>query len=1255
MPEIAGRFDPYVPRVASEWDAVAPGAHWRQIDGSLAFVDISGFTNLSERLARKGKVGAEELTAVLNRVFGRMLDAAYLRGGSLLKFGGDALLLMFDSEDHVIQGAAAIVEMRSILREASKEPTSVGRINLKMSSGLHCGPIDFFLVGDSHRELIITGPTSSGATEMEHAADASEILVTGAVRDRLPRGFVGDAKDNGWLLKKQKINHPAPGLVTREVDQRELAAFVPRALREQLESGVSDSEHRLATIGFIKFEGVDAMLEAAGPELIATELNRLVKTIQRAADAEEVTFLGTDIDVDGGKVILATGVPSSRHDDEGKMLRTARRILESRCALSVRIGVNRGHVFSGDVGTEFRRTYTVMGDTVNLAARLMAAAHPWSLYSSPAVLDLSSTLFRTETLEPFSVKGKEQPVQAYEVFEETGTRPPEFVQELPFHGRSFELDMVVEVVTTCARQGRGGIMTISGDTGIGKTRLIAEVLARCTGMDTLMIQAEPNGSENPYWALRDPMRRVLGVERGGQEDMVRSLQAAIKKKAPDLVGAVPLLGDVLHIEVPDTKETADIDPQFRPARTADAVIELFDALFRAPLAVLADDSHWLDPASLALLERLGTAAETRPWTVILTARPTESGFEPLGDGIKLEPLPDEDIRSITIEATAAAPLRPHELDLIVERASGNPLFLSEILKVVRESGSADELPDSLDAVVSTQIDTLPPLSRQLLRYCAVLGSSFRRVVLELLLEPEGIVLDDATLKDLEVFIEPEGDRFRFRHNVVHDVAYEGLSYRRRRELHARAGSVVEQMAGDDPESVAEALANHYSHSGDWEKVWRYARVAAEKARSAYANTEAAAHYRRAIDAASHLEIAERTELADAWTRFGEVQELAGLFEAAREAYSRGLRETESDQGRMVDTFLLRAGTWLSSGNLAQAKRNVSLARNRLSLEPGPQRTRALARLDAFEASIHAASGSADQAFTLATAAIAEARRAGEEEALARAIIALDGANFMLGRNEPRMGEQAIEILERLGQVERSVGVMNNLGAFAYWEGNWNEAVDWYGRAIDAALRSGNVLHAADTRVNLAELLINQRNLDRARPLLDEAERIYVSSRVLKGMPFLRMQQGRLLIASGEFEEAIAVLEPLFVDQMTSRDASEDPEIAVHLAEALVGAHRAREALDALERFEALAPDEAAGMTAIIERVRGLAFSSLGDGDEASGRFALALEAATEEGDEFAELLIREVRSRALDEPSDHADRIAKIARGLGVSLETAGV
>ena len=1245
------RFGPYVPRVGASWPS---GVRWRPVVGSLLFVDISGFTNLSERLARRGRIGAEELTSVLDRIFGRMLEVSSDRGGSLIKFGGDALLLLFDTEDHAIQACAAAVEMRAALREASKEKTSVGRINLRMSSGIHSGSVDFFLVGSSHRELIVTGPTATVTTQMESTAEAGEILVSPEVRDQLPPDLVGKQKGEGWLLRKVRISHSPLGTRTPSATGQ-VAGLIPRALRETLASPVVEPEHRVATIAFVKFKGIDGLLASQGHESVADELSLLIEAVQNAADKEDVTFLASDIDADGGKIILVTGVPESRHDDEGRLLRTARQIVETESRLTVQVGINRGHVFAGSVGAPFRRTYTIMGDSVNLAARLMAAAGPKMIYSTPAVLDRSSSLFRAEPLEPFKVKGKEQLVAAYAVQEEIGVRPPELEHELPFHGRDAELQMLVSIVTTCAAVGRGGMMTITGETGVGKSRLIAEVIERCPGLATLLIQAEPNGRENAYWALRDPLRRTLGVERGSQAAMAEVLRSRVVDIAPELVGALPLLGDAMHIDIPESAESAAIDPRFRPERTADAVIELIERVHQGPFIVIAEDAQWLDDASLGLLTRIGTAAASKPWTVILTAHADKRGFTPLGQEVNLRPLDPAAIRQIAIQATAAAPLRPHELDNIVARADGNPLFLAEMLRMIRDTGSADRLPDSLDEVISREIDTLPPLTRQLLRYSSVLGRSFRRPVLNEFLAPDGVYIDEATELELSRFIDNKADgRMQFRHVVVHDVAYEGLSYRRRRELHARAGHVIERMAGEDTDAVAEYLATHYSLSGAQEKVWHYARVAADRAKKAYANTEAAAHFRRAVEAGRHLSDVGRSQLADIWILIGEVNELSGQMEVSRDAYSRAYQLDSTDPVRRADIYLRRAGTWMSSGKFAQAMRNVTLGRKQLQWDIQPRGESMLARLNAFEASVQAASGRAEPALSAANRAIELALTTKEEEPLARAYGVLDWANFVLGRDEPRRGPEAIEILQSLNKLEASVGMMNNMGAFAYLEGHWNEAIEWYRRGVDTAERAGNVLEAANTRANMAEVLLSQRRFSEAAPLLDEAERTARASAASWIVPFVRLQQGRAAIGFGQHDRAVDELQSLYEEQIAAGDSMDRPETAVYLGEALLGAGRPHEALDRLTALAEKAPSAAERIRAGAARVRGRALADLGDHDGSAAAFGAGIQFARESGDQYEEALLLEALSQSkrragmAPDPADE-ERQSTLLEMLGVS------
>ena len=315
------------------------------------FADVSGFTALTERLSRRGRIGAEEIVDTLNRVFGPMLRISATRGGELLKFGGDALLFLFRGDGHPEQACDAAVEMRAALREAAAYPTSVGRLSLSMSVGVHSGDVALFLVGSPTRELLILGPAASATAQAEKVANAGEIVVspaTGRVSHPGPPAPVPTASCSCVAVVPTPARSRDPSVPPG--DDRLLRTLFPVELGEYLAPGPPDPEHRVATIAFVRFSGTDAILAEQGHEAWADTLHELVTGVEQALNVEGVTLLATDIDSDGGKFFLGSGVPVTSEDDEGRMLRALRRIADAGLPLPLQLGVNRGHVFAAEVG-----------------------------------------------------------------------------------------------------------------------------------------------------------------------------------------------------------------------------------------------------------------------------------------------------------------------------------------------------------------------------------------------------------------------------------------------------------------------------------------------------------------------------------------------------------------------------------------------------------------------------------------------------------------------------------------------------------------------------------------------------------------------------------------------------------------------------------------------------------------------------------------------------------------------------------------
>jgi class 3 adenylate cyclase/tetratricopeptide (TPR) repeat protein len=931
-----------------------------------------------------------------------------------------------------------------------------------MSSGIHTGPIHLFRAGSSHHELVIAGPGGTTTTSMEKQADPGEILVSTGTRDALPPGAAPTAKGSGWLLKWRKAHCIAPGPVVRAgADPEHVNRWVPTALREYLGAGRPEPEHRSASVGFVRFCGVDHLMATAGPELVASHIDRTIEVVEAAAEREGVTFLATDINEDGGKVILVAGAPTARDEDEGRILRALRSIADAGAPLDIHIGVNRGHVFTGEVGTEYRATYTVMGDTVNLAARLMAAAPAHTVYATPGVLDRSATLFATHPVEPFYVKGKSEPVHAYVMGQEIGERAADTRAELPFVGRHEELSALAQAIAV-THTGSGSLVAIVGETGTGKSRLVREACRVDPDLETIVIRSEPYGTATPYRPLRDVLRSLLEIERDDQAIMARALQQRVAEVEPSLLPLLPLLGDVAHIEMPPTPEASAIEPRFRQDRLADAVISLLDRVLPGRTVVHVEDAHWMDDASTHLVTRISADLARRPWAILLTRRGTEDGCFPAGcDVIEVTELASDDAEALVIEATAAAPLRPHEIKTVVARGGGNPLFLDEILRVVRETGSVETLPDSLGTVVSTAIDALPPLTRRILRFASVLGRSFRVDIVREILAEEQLEFDAATRRSLRRFLATDGrGRLRFSTAMVRDVAYDGLSFRRRRQLHLRAAKAIER-ANKNPDEAADLLAMHYSLGKEPQGAWHFARIAADRARRAYANVEAATHYERALESVRRLPEVSEQERADVWTDLGDVREQAGLFDDALDAYRRASRLVGDDLVARAELLLKRAWARERAGHYPAALSETTRAKHLVEQAGSREAAGLAAQATAFSAQVKLRQERPRDALRVARVAADEAKAAGAKAALARAWSVMAWAHLML--DDPgalELSQQALALYKELADLVGQTHMNNNLGFLAYFAGRWGEALEYYEESRSGSERLGNVVDSS---------------------------------------------------------------------------------------------------------------------------------------------------------------------------------------------------
>ena len=843
-----------------------------------------------------------------------------------------------------------------------------------------------------------------------------------------------------------------------------------------------------------------------------------------------------------------------------------------------------------------------MGDTVNLAARLMAAAPAGAIYATPAVLDRSATMFETVELEPFSVKGKSAKVHAYGVGAEGGDRDARPTDELPFVGRDAELAVLQTALARLESDGVGGVIELVGEVGAGKTRLVDEATA---GISTpiVTIRGESYASATPYRAFRDPVRRFMGAATGGPDGQHAALRDRVRELAPHLEPLLPLVGRVAHVDVPSTPQSEAIEPRFLPERTADVIVELSGLIAGPSVVVVVEDTHWLDDASAGLVERIAARAGDKGWLVIATRRSDTSGVE-LGGAVTIElaPLDEDTATALVNEATASSPLRPHDVARLVEQSGGNPLHLEGLLGARRDADGAD-LPESLEAVIGTQIDALRPLSRRVLRFASVLGTTMRLSSLESFLADDALRIDLATREELNRFMEPEEpDRIRFRHAVVRDAAYGGLSFARRRQLHARAAAITREGAGDDPDGVADMLSLHYFLAQQYPEAWTYARRAGDRARETAANMAAVTHYERALAAARRLGTVEPEELGEIWTRLGDVCVGPGRFDDAVDAYGRAARLAVGPEA-VAGTILKRARAYERAGRFSVALRDTAKVVRALDDADTVEAVRLAARALALRSAIRSPRNGRRKP------AVGRVRRdRGPRRGRARGARpgADDGprrSTRMLGRPA---GEQdaleALSIYEELGDLTGQSKIHNNLAFELYYTGDWDRALDHLEQARSTATRAGDTVQSALANAFVGEIRVCQGRIEEAVEPLTVAARTLRASGFVDGATYAEINLARARLALGDIGGAIGLLDQVLVDVADMGLDSSTLEAAIYRAECDIVAGDPAAALARLHEAKLAAGEETVMFEATLARVDGLG-PGRGRGPSSSGSSA----------------------------------------------------
>jgi class 3 adenylate cyclase len=844
----------YVPRRLlrrlSRGEGAAPEPGFEVFSGALLFVDISGFTDLTERLARKGPGGTEELTSILNSYFGRLLDLISDHGGDTLKMAGDGLVVAWEAAD--ADGARdpviRAIQCAAEIQRDSLSTSSESRLTVRIGIGL--GETHIFYVGGlfNRWELIPIGAPLRQMGIAQSRAKPGEIVISADCWAALSNGAEGEALDSGLVrirrLRTTLLPRALPNALPTNVARGRIEKYVPAAVRYVLhEAGESWlGELRPLSILFVNLPQAPGI----GPEL--SRVQELATALQKIVYRFEGSVNKWTVDEKGMNFIAAYGLPPLSHEDDPyRAIRAATSIHETLKAMGVQAnyGIATGRAFCGSIGSPQRREYAIIGAVVNLAARL-AEQSAGEIFCDQATFQASSSRIQFAALPMMRLKGSSQPVAAFQPSNDS----PAIVKAAALIGRKAELNTLVQGIDAL-KAGETFVAFVEGEAGIGKSTLIRKwsQAAELAGVRLISGAAEAIQAATPYFIWKNILETLFKIPNSGTPEQRRHYFLATCQGAA-WEHLAPLLEDILEIGIPDNSITAQMTGKSRANSTRELIANLVDAeVKKQPLAIVLEDCHWMDSASLALA--IAVAKRIQPLLMILSLRPAIGGKQqtnwedfdlPWTHRIVLKPLEPEDCITLAAQRLGVRDLSKPVADLIVARSQGNPFFGVEIAYALRENGfvliegdqckaasglqlETVKFPDNIQGIIARRVDALETLVQFAAKVASVIGQKFPISLLRDIYplehgkaEIEGYL---RTLEQERLLSRDDDETYKFSHAIVQEVVYDRMLLSQRRKLHKKVALALESNRALDPEAVAPLLAYHWAKAGNEQKAARF--------------------------------------------------------------------------------------------------------------------------------------------------------------------------------------------------------------------------------------------------------------------------------------------------------------------------------------------------------------------------------------------------------------------------------------------------
>lgn len=905
-------------------------------------------------------------------------------------------------------------------------------------------------------------------------------------------------------------------LVAEKIDngakqQFNLDRYLPQELVSKLQSARSRNEmvgeRRIVTMLFCDVKGSTAAAEKVDPEIWADIMNGVFEFMIRPIYKYE----GFVPRLMGDAILAFFGAPITHEDDPQRAVLAGLEIqegikpyaeeirLKHGLEFGLRVGINTGLVVVGEIGSDLRMEYTALGDAINLAARMEQTAQVGTIQISDETYKLVAPFFEVESLGGIEVKGKSVPIQTYRVLGVKST--PKQLRGLEglsssLVGRDSQMALLKDRLKDLG-SGKGSVVTVLGEAGLGKSTLIAELKKSTEGSGFNWLKGESLSYTRSisYYPWRQAIRQSVDAYDEDSHAEVRSKLEYVCQCCALPGGDIPFLEAMLVVE---SEESSKVVMGFQGEALTQRMIDstcafLCGLAVESSLVIVFDDLHWSDEASLNLLLNIVDIADTHPIVFICMARPdiTAGSWdsirkmrEKLGNAfysIELDPLPVDQTEILLNNLLGINDLPRSIQDLIIDKADGNPFFVEEMIRslietkqIIQENGhwratgdtAQISLPNTLRGVLSARVDRLAETPKHVLQNAAVIGRLFDLRILRRLtglnggLDPQIQHLQDVSL--IEMLLE----EYAFRHVLIQEATYESILLKKRAELHRQIGEALEEIHANRIEEFAPLIAHHFYSAGD-DRSLKYDLISGEKSARLYANAEAAVHFKRALDMAKKQN-AEVKQLEWIYLQLGQAYELTGRYHDALETYGdmRAFAVEHNDRSMLLKVLTALATIYSTFTSVHNPKLGENTLKQALDLANELGDIPAQAKLNWNLMINYLFSSRLSEALPYCEPAIELARQLNDAEQLGFALNDSARVYQGVGAFEKALTSFA-EAREIWKQQANQVMLADNLSASAvtnFFAGNYDEALSLADQAWEVSKQTDNQWGQSYSRV-----------------------------------------------------------------------------------------------------------------------------------------------------------------------------------------------